>query len=128
MTDSTLSAESGLNSHLEGLLWGDFSFSPSSFGKFAARNLSQSLCGACVLSDVQLFCDPLDGSPPGSSVHGILQARILEGVVISFSRDLPNPGIEPASLMFPALAGGFFTTSATWEAIYLCALATIYYK
>ena len=30
--------------------------------------------------------------------------------------DLPNPGIEPASLMSPALAGGFFTTSATWEA------------
>ena len=30
--------------------------------------------------------------------------------------DLPNPGIEPASLMSPALAGRFFTTSATWEA------------
>ena len=30
--------------------------------------------------------------------------------------DLPNPGIEPESLMFPALAGRFFTTSATWEA------------
>ena len=30
--------------------------------------------------------------------------------------DLPNPGIEPTSLMFPALAGRFFTTSATWEA------------
>ena len=30
--------------------------------------------------------------------------------------DLPNPRIEPASLMSPALAGGFFTTSATWEA------------
>ena len=30
--------------------------------------------------------------------------------------DLPNPGIEPASLLSPALAGGFFTTSATWEA------------
>ena len=29
--------------------------------------------------------------------------------------DLPNPGIKPASLMSPALAGGFFTTSATWE-------------
>ena len=29
--------------------------------------------------------------------------------------DLPNPGIEPASLVSPALAGGFFTTSATWE-------------
>ena len=33
--------------------------------------------------------------------------------------DLPNPGIEPASLMSPALAGRFFTTSATWEAMYI---------
>ena len=32
--------------------------------------------------------------------------------------DLSNPGIQPASLMSPALAGGFFTTSTTWEAIY----------
>ena len=31
------------------------------------------------------LCDPIDGSPPGSSVHGILQARILEWVAISFS-------------------------------------------
>ena len=31
--------------------------------------------------------------------------------------DLPNPGIEPVSLASPALAGGFFTTSATWEAL-----------
>ncbi|MGT9536967.1 hypothetical protein ACVWBC_15400, partial [Enterococcus faecalis] len=30
--------------------------------------------------------------------------------------NLPNPGIEPVSLMSPALAGGFFTTSTTWEA------------
>ena len=30
--------------------------------------------------------------------------------------DLPDPGTEPMSLMSPALAGGFFTTSATWEA------------
>ena len=44
--------------------------------------------------------DPMDCKLPGSSVHGILQARILEWVAISFSRDLPNPGIEPGS---PAL-------------------------
>ena len=31
--------------------------------------------------------------------------------------DLPDPGIEPASLMSPALAGGFFTAGATWEAL-----------
>ena len=45
--------------------------------------------------------------PPGSSVHGISQARVLERVVISFSRDLPHPGTEPVS---PAWAGRFFTT------------------
>ena len=39
-------------------------------------------------------------SLPGSSVHGILQARTLEWVAISFSGDLPDPGIEPGS---PAL-------------------------
>ena len=39
----------------------------------------------------------MDCSPPGSSAHGILQARVLEWVVISFSRDLLNPGIEPGS-------------------------------
>ena len=33
------------------------------------------------------LCDPMDCSPPGSSVHGILQARILEWVAISFSRE-----------------------------------------
>ena len=43
------------------------------------------------------LCDPMDCSPPGSSVHGILQARILEWVAISFSRDLPNPEIKPGS-------------------------------
>ena len=38
--------------------------------------------------------DPMDCSPLGSSVHGILQARILEWVAILFSRDLSDPGIE----------------------------------
>ena len=50
---------------------------------------------------LQLFCltlcDPMDWSRPGSSIHGILQARILEWVAFPFSRDLPNPGIKPRS-------------------------------
>ena len=37
------------------------------------------------------LCNPIDGSPPGSSVHGILQARIVEWVVISFSRGSSQP-------------------------------------
>ena len=49
-----------------------------------------------LLSYVQL-CDPVDCSLAGCSVHGILQARILEWVAIFFSRDLPNPGIKPRS-------------------------------
>ena len=55
------------------------------------------------------LCSPADCSPPGSSVHGILQARILEWVTCPPPRDLPNPEIEPTSLMSPALAGRFLT-------------------
>ena len=53
--------------------------------------------------------------PPSSSVPGISQARILEWIAILFSRGSPNPGIKPRTLVSPALAGRFFTTSATWE-------------
>ena len=49
--------------------------------------------------------DPMDYGPPGSSVHRILQARILEWVAIPFSRDLPDPGIKLAPLVSPALGG-----------------------
>ena len=51
------------------------------------------------LSWVWLFCHPMDCSLPGSSVHGIFQARILEWVAIPFSRGCSRPGIEPG---FPA--------------------------
>ena len=63
-------------------------------------------------------CSPLDCSPPGFSVHGIFQARILEWVAI-YSRDLPDPGTKPKSSASPALADIFFTTSATWELVML---------
>ena len=44
------------------------------------------------------LCNPLDCSPPASSVRGGLQARTLEWVAMPSSGDLPNPGTEPASL------------------------------
>ena len=53
------------------------------------------------------LCDPVDCSLPSSSVHGILQARILEWVAISFSRGSSNPGIEPG---FPALEADALTS------------------
>ena len=58
---------------------------------------------------VRLFCDPTDCSPPGSSVHGTLQARILEWVAIFFSRD---QGIFPTQELNPRLplGRGFFTS------------------
>ena len=49
------------------------------------------------LQSCPTLCGPTDRSPPGSSVHGILQARILEWVVMPPPGDLPNPGIKPVS-------------------------------
>ena len=47
-------------------------------------------------SHVRLLATPwTDSSPPGSSVHGILQARIVEWVPFPSPGDLPNPGIKP---------------------------------
>ena len=68
---------------------------------------SHGCCAVCLVSQSCLiFRDPVDCSPPGSSVPGMLQATILEWVATPSSRgssqprDLPNPGIEPRS---PAL-------------------------
>ena len=103
---------------------------------------------------------PMDCSLPGSSIHGIFQARVLEWGAVAFSvghfssvqffatlwtigarlfcplefsrqeywSGLPcpppgylfDPEIKSKALISPALAGGFFTTSTTWEAPYVC--------
>ena len=69
----------------------------------------------CVCSVMPTLCDPMDCSLPRPSVYRISQARLQEWVAISSSGDLPNPGIEPTSLMFPALAGRFFNHSLTTQ-------------
>ena len=59
------------------------------------------------------LCDPMDCSPPGSSVHGIIQARILQWVAMPFSRRSSEPrDWTPVS----SIAGRFFTVLATREA------------
>ena len=68
------------------------------------------LCLYCV-SEICVDSANIDYSLPGSSVHGISQAKLLEWVAVFSPGDLPNPGIKPASLVSPALAGGFFTTA-----------------
>ena len=62
-----------------------------------------------LLFSCKVMCNLLD-APPGSSVPGILQARILEWVAISFSRGSSQPRIELSFPMSLALAGRFFTT------------------
>ena len=68
----------------------------------------------CLVAQLCLtLCDPMDSSPPGSSVHGILQARVLEWVPLPSPGDLPSPGIEPVSSASPSLhftASLHFTT------------------
>ena len=66
----------------------------------------------------------MDCSLPGSFVHGIFQARILEWLLCPPLGDLPDPGMETVSLTSPALAGGFFTTSTTREASYYMQLVS----
>ena len=65
----------------------------------------------------------MDYNVPSSSIHGILQARILEWLAIPFSRDLPDPGIEPG---FPALLADFFTIWSNREAHYSYKVDTKY--
>ena len=67
------------------------------------------------LQSCPTLCNPMDCGPPGSSVHGLFQVRKLKWVAMPFSRDLSDPGIKPASLTSPVLAGRFFTTSTIQE-------------
>ena len=75
------------------------------------------LCLAVCAKSLQLFpilCEPVDYGPPGSSVHGILQAKILEWVAMPSSRGSSQPRKSNLQLlMSPAVIGRFFTT---WEA------------
>ena len=80
------------------------------------QHVLYTVCYAKSIQSCLTLCDPMDCSPPGSSVHEILPIRTLEWVAISSFGDLPNPGTEPASPKTPALAGEFFTTRANWEA------------
>ena len=77
---------------------------------FLAPTWSIYLKLACLRAKALQSCltlsDTLGCSPPGSSVHGILQARVLGWVAMPSSRDLHYPETESESLTSPALAGG----------------------
>ena len=61
---------------------------PCSRGVLHQHTCSDTLCACSVCLTL---CNPVDGSPPGSSVHGILQARVLEWSAISFSKGSSPP-------------------------------------
>ena len=56
------------------------------------------------------LCDPMNGSLPGSSVHGIFWPEYWRGLSFPPPEDHPDPGIKPTSPAASASAGGFFTT------------------
>ena len=72
-------------------------------------------CRAKFLQSCPTLFNFMDCSPPGSSVHGIPQAWILDWVTIPFSRGSSWPRDQTASLASPAFTGGLFTTSTTWK-------------
>ena len=80
--------------------------------------LNVCLCAKSFLSCPSL-CNHMDCSPPGSSVHGVLQARILEWVAMPFFKGSFWPRDGTMFLLSPALAGRFLTISTTWEALIL---------
>ena len=90
---------------------------------FSVSSLVLALCVFSLIPDHFLcvlvtrmcptLCDPMDCSPPSSSVHGILQARILEWVVIPFSRGSSQPRDRTH---VSSISGRFFTIRATREA------------
>ena len=74
----------------------------------------KNLCYCLVAKSCLILCHPMDCSPPGSSVHGILQAKILEWVAISFSRGSAQPRNWT---WVSCITGGFFAEMVTREAL-----------
>ena len=86
-------------------------------GSLAPGSHGESSCSYPVHSTLcPTLCNPMDCSPPGSSVHGILRQEYWSGLPCPPLGGLPNPGIKPSYLKSPELAGGFFTTSTTCDA------------
>ena len=71
---------------------------------------------ACVTQSCLTLCKPMDCDPPGSSVHGILQTRILQWVAMLSSRGSSQSRDQSQVSCISCIAGGLFTTGTTGEA------------
>ena len=85
--------------------------SPSSFNHLVAW------CCAKSLSRVWLSVTPWTVAHQAPMSMGFSRQEYWSGLPFPPPGDLPDPGIEPSSLRSPVLAGGFFTSSATWEVV-----------
>ena len=74
------------------------------------------MCVYCFFSHVQLFATLWTLACKAPLSMGFSRQEYWSGLPCPPPGELPNPGVKPASLMSPALAGGFFTTRTTWEA------------
>ena len=84
-------------------------------GKTRSIYKSECVCAQSLQLCLTL-CDPMGFNPPGFSVHGILQARILAWVAIPSSRGSSQPRGQTRVSCISCIAGGFFTHRVTWEA------------
>ena len=91
--------------------------------KLKIRSVVSTECELCVevkgesvSGSVVSNCDPMDCNPPGSSVHGILQATVLEWVAIYFSRG----SSQPRAWTQVCIAGGLFTTWTSELLLHYC--------
>ena len=80
--------------------------------------LGKHYCVPCakLLQSCLILCDPMDCSLQAPLSMDSNRQENWSGLPCPPPGDLPDSGIEPRSLMSPALSGGFFTTSTTWEA------------
>ena len=76
------------------------------------------------LSQVQLFVTPWTVVRQAPRSMGFSRQESWGGLPCPPPGDLPDPGIEPTSLMSPALTGGFFTPGTTWDESYFSASIT----
>ena len=76
-------------------------------------------CMLSHFSHVRLFATLCTAAHQVPLSTGFSSQEYWSGLPFPPPEDLSNPGIEPVSLMSPALASGFFTTSAIWEALYI---------
>ena len=103
-----------LNSYLTHLADSKLIWAPVGF-----NTCSRAQCTCIRTKSLQvclIICNPMDGSPPSSSVHGILQARILGWVAILFSRESWHRDLIQVS----PIAGGFFSVWGTWGSVEVC--------